>query len=91
MDWQLQTAKNQLSALIDRVEDGEEQVITRHGKPVAVVVPYARWQQRAGEGPSLYAALRPADPALAGALDDLAQILDGIRRNEGPARPVEFG
>lgn len=32
-------AKNTLSALRDRVEHGEEIVITRHGKPVARLVP----------------------------------------------------
>ena len=32
-------AKNTLSALLDRVEEGEEIVITRHGKPVARLVP----------------------------------------------------
>ena len=32
-------AKNTLSALLDRVEQGEEIVITRHGKPVARLVP----------------------------------------------------
>ena len=32
-------AKNKLSALLDRVEGGEEIVITRHGKPVARLVP----------------------------------------------------
>ena len=32
-------AKNMLSALLDRVERGEEIVITRHGKPVARLVP----------------------------------------------------
>lgn len=31
----LHVAKNQLSALIDEVEAGEEIVITRHGKPAA--------------------------------------------------------
>ena len=31
-------AKTQLSALLDRVEAGEEVVITRHGKPVARLV-----------------------------------------------------
>ena len=31
-------AKNTLSALLDRVERGEEIVITRHGKPVARLV-----------------------------------------------------
>ena len=32
-------AKNRLAALLDRVEAGEEIVITRHGKPVARLVP----------------------------------------------------
>jgi prevent-host-death family protein len=32
-------AKNTLSALLDRVERGEEVVITRHGKPVARLIP----------------------------------------------------
>ena len=35
-------AKNTLSALLDRVEQGEEIVITRHGKPVAKLVPNVR-------------------------------------------------
>ena len=32
-------AKNKLSALLDRVERGEEIVITRKGRPVAKLVP----------------------------------------------------
>jgi prevent-host-death family protein len=32
-------AKNTLGSLLDRVEQGEEVVITRHGKPVARLVP----------------------------------------------------
>ena len=32
-------AKTQLSKLLDLVEDGEEVVIQRHGKPVARLVP----------------------------------------------------
>jgi prevent-host-death family protein len=34
-------AKNSLGSLLDRVEQGEEIVITRHGKPVARLVPNA--------------------------------------------------
>jgi prevent-host-death family protein len=34
-------AKNTLGALLDRVEHGEEIVITRHGKPVALLGPCA--------------------------------------------------
>ena len=32
-------AKNTLGTLLDRVERGEEIVITRHGKPVARLIP----------------------------------------------------
>jgi len=32
-------AKNTLSALLDLVETGEEVIITRHGKPIARLVP----------------------------------------------------
>lgn len=32
-------AKNRLGSLLDRVQQGEEIVITRHGKPVARLVP----------------------------------------------------
>jgi prevent-host-death family protein len=32
-------AKNTLGSLLDRVQRGEEIIITRHGKPVARLVP----------------------------------------------------
>lgn len=35
-------AKNKLSELLDRVEKGEEVIITRRGKPTAKLVPVAR-------------------------------------------------
>ena len=34
-------AKNKLGMLLDRVEYGEEITITRHGKPIARLVPHA--------------------------------------------------
>ncbi len=40
-------AKNTLGALLDRVEQGEEIVITRHGKPVARLVPSSGGSDRA--------------------------------------------
>ena len=35
-------AKTHLSRIVDRVEQGEEIVLTRHGRPVARIVPMAR-------------------------------------------------
>jgi prevent-host-death family protein len=40
-------AKNRLGALLDRVEQGEEIVITRRGKPVARLIPAALGFDRA--------------------------------------------
>ena len=40
-------AKNKLGALLDRVQRGEEIVITRHGKPVARLAPFAGGVSRA--------------------------------------------
>ena len=45
--WPLQDAKNRLSELLDTVLEQGAQTITRHGKPIAVVVSaeaYARLQ-----------------------------------------------
>lgn len=41
-------AKNKLGSLLDRVERGEEILITRHGKPVARLVASAGRIDRAG-------------------------------------------
>ena len=41
----LAQAKTHLSELLDKVEDGEEIVITRHGKPIANLSAIARPKQ----------------------------------------------
>jgi prevent-host-death family protein len=43
-------AKTQLSRIIDRVEHGEEVIISRAGRPVAKVVPLPTSVRRAGRG-----------------------------------------
>ena len=43
-------AKTQLSRIIERVEHGEEVVISRAGRPVAKVVPLPASVRRAGRG-----------------------------------------
>ncbi len=43
--WQLQTAKNKLSELLDRAQTEGPQVITRHGKEAAVVVSFSEFLQ----------------------------------------------
>lgn len=43
-------AKTNLSRIIERVEHGEEIIISRAGNPVAKVVPLARKLRRTGRG-----------------------------------------
>ena len=42
---QLRDAKAQFSAVVDAAEAGEPSLITRHGKPAAVVIGYEEWQR----------------------------------------------
>jgi prevent-host-death family protein len=42
---QLRHAKASLSANVEEVSHGEAAVITRHGKPTAVVMGYQEWQR----------------------------------------------
>jgi prevent-host-death family protein len=49
---QLKDAKAKLSAVVDRATRGKPSVITRHGKPEAVVLGFADWE-RLSRVPSL--------------------------------------
>lgn len=42
MNVSVHAAKTQLSKLLDLVEDGEDIVIERHGRPIAQLVPVAK-------------------------------------------------
>ncbi len=42
---QLRDAKARLSAVVDDAARGEAAVITRHGKPEAVILGYADWER----------------------------------------------
>src|SRR5882672_3926346 len=42
---QLKDAKASLSAVVDRATRGKPSLITRHGKPEAVVLGYADWER----------------------------------------------
>jgi prevent-host-death family protein len=42
---QLRNAKATLSAVIDSARQGEPSIITRHGKPQAVVLGFEEWQR----------------------------------------------
>jgi antitoxin Phd len=42
---QLREAKASLSAIVEEVTRGEAALITRHGKPTAVLMDYREWQR----------------------------------------------
>lgn len=67
-------AKTHLSRIIERVEQGEEIVISRAGKPAAKVVPFPRKVRRSSRG-SLKGALTLAEDW------DSAAVNDAIARD----------
>ena len=67
VELQLREAKATLSAVIDGAERGQPALITRHGRPAAVVLGFADWQ-RLSNVPSfgrllMSAPLEPGDVA----------------------------
>ncbi|MCT9928875.1 type II toxin-antitoxin system prevent-host-death family antitoxin [Planotetraspora sp. A-T 1434] len=58
--YNIHDAKTNLSRIIDRVEHGEEIVISRAGRPVAKVIPFPTRVSRRGRG-SLAGMLQFAD------------------------------
>ncbi len=75
-------AKNTLGALLDRVEEGEEIIITRHGKAVARLAPCGSTVDRQ-EVDSALARIR----ARAGALHAAPVSWDELKRERDLGRP----
>ncbi|QRE77022.1 type II toxin-antitoxin system Phd/YefM family antitoxin [Methylobacterium aquaticum] len=71
---QLRDAKATLSAVIDRARQGEPSVITRHGRPEAVLLSYEEWQ-RLSQVPSFGRMLMSAPLEE----DDLPPRVGGLR------------
>jgi len=75
---QLRDAKATLSAVIDKAAHGEPVIITRHGKPTAVIIGFQEWQ-RLADVPS-FGRLLMAAPIEPGDLPDRSQA--GLRDTE---------
>jgi antitoxin Phd len=71
---QLRGAKARLSAVIDQARHGQPSIITRHGRPEAVVLSFEKWQ-RLSQVPSFGRLLMaaPLGP------NDLPARQDGMR------------
>ncbi len=74
---QLRDAKATLSAVIDQARRGEPSIITRHGKPEAVVLSFEEWQLLSSV-PSFGRLLAEAPFTQA----DLPARQDGLRESE---------
>ena len=74
---QLRDAKATLSAVIDQARQGEPSIITRHGRPEAVLLSYEEWQ-RLSQVPSFGRLLMqaPLEP------EDLPPRQDGMRNTD---------
>lgn len=77
--WQLQTAKNRLSEVVDAAEEGTPQVITRHGRPTVVVVSIDQYDELVHAKGRFIDLLRRA-PRISGGLD--------VRRSKDRGRKV---
>jgi prevent-host-death family protein len=53
MAWQVQEAKQKFSALVQKAIDEGPQVVTKHGKEVAVLLSKAEYERLNGDGKKL--------------------------------------
>jgi prevent-host-death family protein len=60
MDWQVQEAKARFSEFVNRALQDGPQTVTRHGKPVAVLLPADEYRRLRTRGKSLKALLAAA-------------------------------
>lgn len=74
---QLRDAKATLSAVIDQAKQGHPSLITRHGRPEAVLLSFEEWQ-RLSQVPS-FGRLLMAAPLTS---DDLVSRPEGLRSAE---------
>ena len=76
--WQLQDAKNQFSRVVERAATEGAQVITKHGKPAAVVLSAADYEELRADRPRLVDVLRdcPVSDLAIERMDDRPQDLE---------------
>ena len=87
--WQLQEAKNKLSEVVNLAVAGKPQVVTRHGKPVAVISSiedYKKSQAATGAKPKkTFAEFLLSMPKLPGDDEDLF-----VRSKGGKLREIDW-
>jgi prevent-host-death family protein len=84
----LTKAKARLSGLVDRLILQKEQiVITKHGKPVAAMVPYADWEQHLAGGREGLAAVAPPAENLDAEIDAMIKEIYVAREKSKSRKP----
>lgn len=81
--------KNHLPELVHNVEQGEDIQITRHGKPVAVIVSLERYNRALGGGKGIfnsYLDWRKQHPGIEGFTDKEIEAM----RDKEPHEPANF-
>lgn len=58
--WQLQDAKSRFSEVVKGAEAGEVQVVTKHGREVAVVLDFQHYLELSSSSQSVWQSLRDA-------------------------------
>ena len=65
MNWQIQEAKARFSEMVERAIKDGPQTVTRHGKPVAVLVPAEQYRRLRSKGKSAVAATWDSESSFA--------------------------
>lgn len=82
-------ARNQLPAVVHEVERGDPVEITRHGKPVAVVLSYADYARLRSPKPDLWEAYQRWRAESEGILtDEDVDMLADPSRNQEPSERI---
>jgi prevent-host-death family protein len=85
----LTTAKARLSGLIDRlIHRKEHVVITKHGKPVAALIPYEDWERSAADGADGLASVAPPPEDLDSEVDAMVEEIYEAREKSKARKPA---
>ena len=85
----LTKAKARLSGLVDRLVLQKEQiVITKHGRPVAAMVPYEDWERHMAGGRVGLAAVAPPAENLDAEIDAMVEGIYLAREKSKARKPV---
>lgn len=86
--WQVQTAKNKLSEVIEKSRNEGPQIITRHGENAAVIISYEEYKKHAKPKRTLVDLFREYQGAFGP--DGFDDLIERDRTTPDRATPVDF-